>query len=89
MPIKNSFDVKMFLANVGQGRKIVRVHKKQQVYVQGEVCDAIFYVQKGKVKLTVVSKTGKESTIAILGPTDFFGEGCLASQPQRMRYGYE
>jgi CRP/FNR family cyclic AMP-dependent transcriptional regulator len=81
---KNNFDVKKFLANIGEGRKIVRVRRKQKVYAQGDACDAIFYVQKGKIKLTVVSKDGKEATIAILSPTDFFGEGCLAGQPLRM-----
>jgi CRP/FNR family transcriptional regulator, cyclic AMP receptor protein len=81
---KNNFDVKRFLANIGEGRKIVRVRRKQKVYVQGDPCDAVFYIQTGKIKLTVVSKTGKEATIAILNATDFFGEGCLAGQPLRM-----
>jgi CRP-like cAMP-binding protein len=62
---KNNFDVKRFLANIGEGRKIVRVRRKQKVYVQGDPCDAVFYIQTGKIKLTVVSKTGKEATIAI------------------------
>jgi CRP/FNR family transcriptional regulator, cyclic AMP receptor protein len=80
---KGNFDVNKFLANIGEGRKIVTVRKKDKVYAQGDACDAIFYIQKGKVKLTVVSKVGKEATIAILSPTDFFGEGCLAGQPLR------
>lgn len=82
---KTNFDVKKFLANIGEGRKIVRVQKKQKVYAQGDACDALYYVQKGKIKLTVVSKAGKEATIAILNATDFFGEGCLTSQLQRMQ----
>lgn len=82
--IKSNFDVKRFLANIGHGRKIVRVPKKDRIYAQGDACDAIFYIKKGKIKLTVVSKEGKEATIAILNSSDFFGEGCLAAQPLRM-----
>ena len=78
------FDVDKFLANIGDGRTIVRVRKKESVYAQGDACDAIFYIKKGKVKLTVVSETGKEATIAILNPTDFFGEGCLTAQQLRL-----
>ena|ERR1700683_4616269 len=78
------FDVHKFLADIGNGRTILRVRKKQTVYSQGAKCDALFYIQKGKVKLTVVSTAGKEATIAILNPADFFGEGCLAAQPLRM-----
>ena len=85
MPSKNiKFDVDKFLANIGDGRRIVRVRKKERVYAQGDACDALFYIQKGKVKLTVVSENGKEATIAILNPTDFFGEGCLTAQQLRM-----
>ena len=83
---RNDFDVKAFLANIGQGRKIVRVRKKSRVYAQGDACDAVFYIKKGRIKMTVVSKAGKEATIAILSPTDFFGEGCLAGQPLRMGF---
>jgi CRP/FNR family cyclic AMP-dependent transcriptional regulator len=83
---KNNFDLEAFLANIGQGRKIVRVRKKSKVYAQGDACDAIFYIKKGKIKLTVVSKDGKEATIAILNSTDFFGEGCLAGQSVRMGF---
>jgi CRP-like cAMP-binding protein len=83
---KNNFDLEAFLANIGPGRKIVRVRKKSKVYAQGDACDAIFYIKKGKIKLTVVSKDGKEATIAILNPTDFFGEGCLAGQSVRMGF---
>jgi CRP/FNR family cyclic AMP-dependent transcriptional regulator len=83
---KSNFDVTKFLAVIGEGRKIVRVRRKQSIYAQGAPCDALFYIQKGKVKLTVVSEAGKEATIAILSPTDFFGEGCLAGQTLRMGY---
>lgn len=85
MPSKNiKFDVDKFLANIGDGRKIVHVRKKVGVYAQGDACDAIFYIKKGRVKLTVVSVNGKEATIAILNPKDFFGEGCLTAQPLRI-----
>jgi CRP/FNR family cyclic AMP-dependent transcriptional regulator len=79
-----NFNVKEFLANIGQGRKILRVRKKQRVYAQGKLCDALFYIQKGRVRLTVVSKAGKEATIAILNTGEFFGEGGLAGQPRRL-----
>jgi CRP/FNR family transcriptional regulator, cyclic AMP receptor protein len=84
MPSNRNFDVKQFLATIGEGRKIVRARKKQRVYAQGAPCEALFYIQKGKVRLTVVSKKGKEATIGILNPGDFFGEGGLAGQPLRM-----
>ena len=58
--------------------------KNQTIYAQGAACDAVFYIQKGKVRLTVVAKNGKEATIGILNPGDFFGEGSLAGQPLRM-----
>jgi CRP/FNR family cyclic AMP-dependent transcriptional regulator len=80
------FNVQKFLANIGDGRTILRVRKKQTIYTQGAKCDALFYIRKGKVKLTVISKAGKEATIAILNPTDFFGEGSLAGQPLRMGF---
>jgi CRP/FNR family cyclic AMP-dependent transcriptional regulator len=81
---KRNFDPKTFLATMGEGRTIVPYTKNQIIYAQGDACDALFYIQKGKVKLTVVSKTGKEATIGILNPDDFFGEGGLAGQPLRM-----
>src|ERR1700735_3136676 len=87
MPSENAkFDVQKFLAEIGDGRKIVRVRKKRTIYAQGAECDALFYIQKGKVRLTVVSQAGKEATIAILNPPDFFGEGCLVAQPLRMSF---
>jgi CRP-like cAMP-binding protein len=78
------FDPHAFLATIGEGRKLVPFQKKQTFFVQGDLADAVFYIQTGKVKLTVVSKTGKEATIGILSEGDFFGEGSLAGQALRM-----
>jgi CRP/FNR family transcriptional regulator, cyclic AMP receptor protein len=78
------FDPDTFLATIGAGRKMVSVPKKQTIFAQGDGADSVFYVQKGKVRLTVVSKAGKEATIAIVGERNFFGEGSLAGQIQRM-----
>ncbi len=78
------FDPKTFLATIGVGRKLVAVPGKQAVFAQGDSADSVFYIQKGKVKLTVVSKIGKEATIGILNEGSFFGEGALAGQVQRM-----
>jgi CRP/FNR family transcriptional regulator, cyclic AMP receptor protein len=78
------FDPDTFLATIGDGRKIVSVPKKQMIFVQGDGADAVFYIQKGKVRLTVVSTAGKEATIAIVGEGNFFGEGSLAGQILRM-----
>jgi len=81
---KRDFDPHAFLATIGEGRKIVPFQKKQAIFAQGDAADAVFYIQSGKVKLTVVSNNGKEATIGILSDRDFFGEGCLAGQPLRM-----
>jgi len=81
---KRDFDLKAFLATIGEGRKFVLVPKKQTIFAQGDPSDAVFYIQNGKVKLTVVSNDGKEATIGILSESDFFGEGCLAGQSRRM-----
>src|SRR6202035_4359811 len=75
---------KTFLARVGDGRSLGKYHKGQIVFSQGEAGDAVFYIQKGKAKVTVVSEQGKEAVVAILGTNEFFGEGCLAGQRQRM-----
>ena len=80
----SKFDTKIFLSTIDGGRKIVAVPKKQTIFVQGDSSDAVFYIQKGKIKLTVVSKSGKEATIGILNEGDFFGEGCLTGQPLRL-----
>jgi CRP/FNR family transcriptional regulator, cyclic AMP receptor protein len=74
----------LFLANVGEGRSIGRYRKDQIVFSQGDPADAVFYIQRGKVKVTVVSEQGKEAVVAILGTNEFFGEGCLAGQAQRI-----
>src|ERR1700730_868105 len=78
------FDPKSFLTKVGEGRSIGEYRKKEIVFSQGDTADAVFYIQSGKVKLTVVSEQGKEAVVAMLGTNDFFGEGCLAGQAQRM-----
>ena len=82
--LKSIFDPKSFLAKVGKGKTHTDYPKNQKVFSQGDAAQALFYIRKGKVKLTVVSKQGKEAVIAILGSGDFFGEGCLAGQPLRM-----
>ena len=79
-----SFDPKSFLAKVGDGRSIDRFGKDQIVFSQGDAADAVFFIQKGKAKVTVVSEQGKEAVVAIFGTNEFFGEGCLAGQAQRI-----
>jgi CRP-like cAMP-binding protein len=78
------FDPKSFLAVVGEGRSIGEYGKDQIVFSQGDPADAVFYIQSGKVKVTVASEQGKEAVVAMLGTNDFFGEGCLAGQAQRI-----
>jgi CRP/FNR family cyclic AMP-dependent transcriptional regulator len=80
---KTPFDPVVFLTKAN-GKTIKAYRSDQRIFAQGDPADAIFYVQKGKVKLTVVSKRGKEAVVALLGQGDFFGEGCLAGQPLRM-----
>jgi CRP/FNR family transcriptional regulator, cyclic AMP receptor protein len=80
----HSFNVNDFLATIGEGRTIVEYTKKQTLYAQGAACDALFYILRGKVRLTVLSTHGKEATIAISNEGDFFGEGCIAGQSLRM-----
>ena len=81
---KRAFDPTTFLATIGEGRKIVEFAKKQTVFTQGDAADAVFYLQTGKVRLAVVSETGKEATLGILNDGSFFGEGALAGQTLRM-----
>ena len=81
---KPEFDPEALLATIGEGRKAMLFPKKQTIFAQGDAADALFYLQTGKVKLAVVSKTGKEATIGILGDRSFFGEGSLAGQSLRM-----
>jgi CRP/FNR family transcriptional regulator, cyclic AMP receptor protein len=81
---KASFNPRTFLASVGKGKTITKYRKGQAVFSQGDAADAVFYLQKGKLKLTVVSEQGKEAVVAILGPASFFGEGCLNGHPLRI-----
>ena len=81
---KPPFDPKVFLDTENVGRTISRYRKDQKVFSQGNPADAVFYIQSGKVKITVVSEQGKEAVVAILGPDEFCGEGCLTGQPRRM-----
>jgi CRP/FNR family cyclic AMP-dependent transcriptional regulator len=78
------FDPEAFLAKVGRGRTLATYAKNKKIFSQGEPADAVFYILSGTLKLTVVSEQGKEAVVAILGPKEFFGEGCLAGQPRRM-----
>jgi len=80
----STFDPQTFLSTLDGGRTIEAVSKKQAIFAQGDPSDAVFHIQKGKVKLAVVSQTGKEATIAILNEGEFFGEGCLTGQPLRL-----
>jgi CRP/FNR family transcriptional regulator, cyclic AMP receptor protein len=86
VPVKkrSAFDPNTFLSAIDGGRKIAAFSKKQTIFSQGASSDAVFYIQKGKVKLTVVSKIGKEATIGILNEGAFFGEGCLTGQHLRL-----
>jgi CRP/FNR family cyclic AMP-dependent transcriptional regulator len=79
-----AFDPKTFLATVNHGRTVASYAKEAVVFRQSSPADAVFYIQKGKVKITVASKQGKEAVIAVLGPGDFFGEGCLIGQSLRL-----
>jgi CRP/FNR family transcriptional regulator, cyclic AMP receptor protein len=80
----SEFDPKIFLSTIDGGREILALARKQTIFAQGDSSDAVFYIQKGKVKLTVLSKTGKEATIGILNEGAFFGEGCLTGQLLRL-----
>jgi CRP-like cAMP-binding protein len=79
-----AFNPQKFLATIGTGRKAVNFQKKQTIFVQGDAADTVFYIKDGKVRLSVVSKAGKEATLGILNEGEFFGEGGLAGQPFRM-----
>jgi CRP/FNR family cyclic AMP-dependent transcriptional regulator len=78
------FDPTDFLAKIGEGRTISQCRKNQKVFSQGDAADSVFYIQTGKVKVTVVSEHGKEAVVALLGKDEFCGEGCLAGQPRRL-----
>jgi CRP/FNR family transcriptional regulator, cyclic AMP receptor protein len=81
---RRDFDPHRFLATIGAGRKVVLFPKRRRIFAQGDAADAVFRIQTGKVRLTVVSNEGKEATIGILGEGEFFGEGALAGQALRM-----
>jgi CRP/FNR family cyclic AMP-dependent transcriptional regulator len=79
-----AFDPKAFLATVSHGRSVADHKKNSIVFLQSSAADAVFYIQKGKIKISVASKQGKEAVVALLGPGEFFGEGCLIGQPLRL-----
>jgi CRP/FNR family transcriptional regulator, cyclic AMP receptor protein len=81
---KGTFNAQAFLGSAGIARKIVEYRPAEVIFTQGDPCDSVLYIQRGGVKLSVNSKTGREAVVAMLGPGDFFGEGCLAGQPVRM-----
>ena len=81
---KQSFDPQVFLDTAGVARKIAEFRRSESIYTQGEAAESVMYVQKGGVKLSVVNGSGKEAVVAMFGPGDFFGEGCMAGQTVRM-----
>jgi CRP/FNR family cyclic AMP-dependent transcriptional regulator len=83
-PAKSAVDPRAFLAAVGTPRTTRDYHENQTIFSQGDRADAVFFIERGKVTLTVLSRQGKQAVIALLGPGAFFGEGCLAGQPLRM-----
>jgi len=78
------FNAEAFLDSAGVDRRIVEYRRAAVIFTQGDPCESVLYVQKGGVKLSVLSKSGREAVVAMLGPGEFFGEGCLAGQPVRM-----
>ncbi|GAC1622535.1 MAG: Crp/Fnr family transcriptional regulator [Candidatus Acidiferrum sp.] len=78
---KTAFDLKLFLDTAGLSRRVIKVPRAEKIYSQGDPAKGVNYIQEGGVKLTVINESGKEAVVAILGPGDFFGEGCLAGQP--------
>jgi CRP/FNR family cyclic AMP-dependent transcriptional regulator len=81
---KVAFDAKVFLATANGGRSISKYRSGKAIFSQGNSADAVFYIQKGQVKVTVVSEQGKEAIVAVLGPDEFCGERCLTGQPRRL-----
>jgi len=81
---KSTFDPKVFLAKVGDGKAILKFDKSQIVFSQGDAADTVLYIQKGKIKVLVVSEQGKEAVVGIMEPGQFFGEGCLNGHPLRI-----
>src|SRR6202140_1399818 len=82
--INGAFDAQVFLAKVGVGKTILEFHKNQNVFAQGDVADTVFYIQKGRVKLTVLSEQGKEAVVAVLESGQFSGEGCMNGHKLRI-----
>jgi CRP/FNR family transcriptional regulator, cyclic AMP receptor protein len=80
----SKFDTKTFLSTINGGRKIVVFSKKQAIFAQGDSADAVFYIKEGRIRLTIVSRSGKEATLGILNEGDFIGEGCLTGQTRRL-----
>jgi CRP-like cAMP-binding protein len=81
---KRNFDPAAFLAKAGLGRKIVHLENRERAFSQGDLADSVFYIQSGRIRLSVIAKTGKEATVALLGAGNFCGEACVASsQPER------
>jgi CRP/FNR family transcriptional regulator, cyclic AMP receptor protein len=81
---QKTFNAQHFLDSAGVARKVVEFRKKEAIFSQGDLGKNVLYIQKGEVRLSVVNATGKEAVVAVLGPGDFFGEGCLAGQPRRI-----
>jgi CRP/FNR family cyclic AMP-dependent transcriptional regulator len=81
---KPAFNAQAFLDSAGVARKVTEFRKKETIFSQGDLAKSVFYIQKGGVRLSVVNESGKEAVVAVLGPGDFFGEGCLAGQPIRI-----
>jgi CRP/FNR family cyclic AMP-dependent transcriptional regulator len=81
---KASFNAQQFLDSAGVARRVAEFKKKETIFSQGDPCRSVFYIQKGGVRLSVVNESGKEAVVAVLGPGDFVGEGCLAGQPIRI-----
>jgi CRP/FNR family transcriptional regulator, cyclic AMP receptor protein len=79
-----TFNAQAFLDSSGVAKTVMQYARGETIFAQGDVCEDVLYIQDGGVKLSVVSKTGREAVVAMLGPGDFFGEGCLAGQPIRM-----
>ena len=84
MGTRLTFDAHEFLAKVGVGKAVLKLEKNQNVFLQGDVADMVYYIQQGKIKLTVVSQHDKEAVVGILGPGQFFGEGCMNGHPLRI-----
>jgi CRP-like cAMP-binding protein len=83
-PAKGGFDAHDFLAKVGAGKTILKLQKNQTIFTQGQTADTVYYIQQGKIKLTVISEHEKEAVVGILGPGQFFGEGCMNGHPLRI-----